>query len=109
MTKRRRRQARRGGREQQPAADLDRYFHRAESMIDRGRPEEAIQLLEPLLESYAHVANVHSYLGYAYAETGRAWDALGAYEKAMRLSRDPGYLAAAGRPLWGAWVSRPTP
>jgi tetratricopeptide (TPR) repeat protein len=69
-------------------------FEKAERLIERGRPDEALDLLEPLLTSYERVPDLHYFLGYAYAESGRIWEAIRRYERAMALSNDPEYWPA---------------
>jgi len=69
--------------------DLDKYLHRAENLVEHNRPQDAIDLLEPLLESHPRAADLHYHLGYAYIQVGRILDALDRYEQAMSLRRDP--------------------
>jgi tetratricopeptide (TPR) repeat protein len=69
---------------------LQETLDRAESLISRGRSEEAIDLLEPLAVSHSRVADLHYYLGYAHVTSGDIWGGLTEYERAMELSRDPG-------------------
>jgi len=52
--------------------------------------------VEPLLASYPRVADLHYYLGFARGLTGDIWRALGEYERALELSRDPEYLVHLG-------------
>jgi tetratricopeptide (TPR) repeat protein len=66
-------------------------FEKAERLIERGRPDQARALLEPLLAAHERVPELHYLLGYAYAESGRIWEAIRRYERARTLSRDPGY------------------
>jgi tetratricopeptide (TPR) repeat protein len=80
-----------GSQRHQPSVALRRTLDRAERMIDGGRAQEAIALLEPLLPSYPRVADLHYYLGYARVMAGDIWGALPGYERAVKLSRDPGY------------------
>jgi tetratricopeptide (TPR) repeat protein len=75
----------------QPPSELQRVFRQADSLIDRGRAREAIALLEPLLPSYPRVADLHYYVGYAHVKAGDIWGGLAGYERAIKLSRDPGY------------------
>ncbi len=90
MSKRRRRTSRRGARRRQSPADLEKYFRRADNLINHGRAQDAVEFLEPLLDEYPQAANLHYYLGYAYTKAGQLWQGLQGYEEAMRLSRDPG-------------------
>lgn len=81
-----------GARRYSRAADeLQSALKRAESLIERGRAHEAIALLGPLLSSYPRVAELHYYLGYAGVTAGDLWLGLTGYERALELSRDPGY------------------
>jgi Flp pilus assembly protein TadD len=73
------------------SVDLQKTFSRADSLIARGRAQEAIDLLEPLLASHPRVADVHYYIGYAHAKAGDVWGGLAGYERALELSRDPSY------------------
>jgi tetratricopeptide (TPR) repeat protein len=70
-------------------AKLARFFDRAESLVEEGRPDAALDLLAPLLESYPHVADLHYYVGYAHFEAGDLWAALDGYEQALALSPEP--------------------
>jgi tetratricopeptide (TPR) repeat protein len=78
-------------RQRRPSVALGRALDRAERLIDGGRAQEAIALLEPLLPSSPRVADLHYYLGYARVMAGDIWGGLPGYERAMELSRDPGY------------------
>ncbi|MFQ5341647.1 MAG: tetratricopeptide repeat protein [Anaerolineae bacterium] len=95
MAKRRRRRrvrARpRSARRPQPAPQLERSLVQAQSLIERGRPQEAIDLLEPLLKSYPRVGELHYHLGFARFSAGDPWSALTSYEQAVQLSHDPVY------------------
>jgi len=70
---------------------LQVVFEQADGLIDRGRAQAAIELLEPLLTSYPRVADLHYYVGYAHVRAGDTWGGLVGYEQAMKLSRDPDY------------------
>lgn len=74
-----------------PVVELQRTLAHAETLIESGRAGEAIELLEPLLASYPRVADLHYLYGYACAKDGDLWTGLAGYERAMQLSRDPGY------------------
>ncbi len=78
-------------RHRQATNKLQAIFGQADSLIDRGRTQEAIALLEPLLASYPRVADLHYYVGYAHVKAGDIWGGLAGYERAMELSRDPSY------------------
>ncbi len=71
--------------------DLQTALSRADRLISRGRTQAAIELLEPLLDSYPREADLHYYLGYAHAKAGDTWGALAGYERAQELSRDLDY------------------
>jgi tetratricopeptide (TPR) repeat protein len=81
----------RSRRPRQPPLALQKSLGQADRLIERGRAQEAIDLLEPLLLSHSRVADVHFYFGYACVTAGDMWGALEGYEQAMRLSRDPSY------------------
>ena len=93
MSKRKRKRRRSqstGQGSRQPSADLQKALRRGDALIAEGRAQEAIGLLEPLLESYPRVADLHEALAYARITAGDAWRALDEYERAMELSRDRG-------------------
>jgi len=103
---RRKRKKRRGGlgRREQPARrqsrkDLQTAFDRADTLILKGRAQEAIELLEPFLKTYPREAELHYYLGYARAKAGDTWSAMSSYERAQELG-DSSYPAPA--PVSGA-------
>lgn len=89
--RRKRKRPRRRRRRRQPSVDLDEVFEQADDLINRGRVGEAIQLLEPLLESHPREAELHYYLGYARLKAGDLWRAADGYERALELSRDQGH------------------
>ncbi len=97
MSKRKRKKQRksqptsRSRRPRQPSPALQKTLGQVDRLIERGRAQEAIDLLEPLLLSHPRVADVHFYFGYACVTAGDMWGALEGYEQAMRLSRDPSY------------------
>jgi len=94
--KRRKRRTAASQETRRPSAELQRTLRRAERLIEQGRGWEVIELLEPLLASYPRVADLHYYLGFARGLTGDIWRALGEYERALELSRDPEYLVHLG-------------
>lgn len=73
-------------------SDLKLAIQRAERWIDRGRPEEAIDLLQPLITSHPDEADLHALLGQAWAHLGDPWVALSELEAAWTLSHDPAFL-----------------
>jgi len=73
-------------------SDLELKIQRAERWIDRGRPEKAVDLLEPLIISYPDEADLHALLGQAWAHLGDPWAALSELEAAWNLSHDPALL-----------------
>ncbi|MEA3338511.1 MAG: tetratricopeptide repeat protein [Chloroflexota bacterium] len=91
--KRKRRRAPRGRKSQskQKKTSLSQTLERADRLIERGRAWEAIELLEPLLESHPREANLHYYVGYAHARDGDMWGALGGYERAQELEPNLDY------------------
>ncbi len=97
MTKRKRsRPSRREPHPERSVRDLNDSLEQAEHLIETGRVQEAIQLLEPLLERYPRIADVHYYLGYACAKADLLWKSISNYEKAMDLRRDPDLWTAMG-------------
>jgi tetratricopeptide (TPR) repeat protein len=64
----------------------------AEQWIERGRPNRAVELLEPLAASAPDDPDLFNVLGYARALTGDIWGAMYACEKAQALSGDPDLL-----------------
>ena len=70
---------------------LQSVFARADNLIERGRAWEALELLEPLLTSYPDVADLHYTIGRAHLAVGDTWGGLAGHERALELSRDPGY------------------
>ena len=86
-----------GVRRKRPTAiDLDSIFKEADRLISRGSAHEAVSLLKPVADEYPHVAELQYYLGYAYAKAGEVWASLSGYERALELSRDPGYWLPLG-------------
>jgi len=75
----------------QPTAKLETAFTQADTLINTGRAQEAIALLEPYLSSHSKVAELHYYIGYAHVKTGDVWGGLAGYERAFDLSDDPDY------------------
>jgi Flp pilus assembly protein TadD len=74
-----------------PTAELQQALDKAESLIRRGRAQQALELLEPLLETYPRVADLHYSVGFARAETGDVWGGLDGFERAMELNHNPDY------------------
>ncbi len=75
----------------QSSQDLKAALDKADHWITSGRAQEAIELLEPFLESHPRKADLHYYLGYARAKAGDIWGAMPHYERAQKLSKDPSY------------------
>ena len=72
-----------------PTAELNEVLDKAERLVKRGRAWDAVELLEPLLETYPRVANLHYAIGVARAEVGDVWGGLAGFERALELSHDP--------------------
>jgi len=70
---------------------LETAFAQADTLINTGRAQEAIVLLEPYLSSHSKVAELHYYIGYAHVKAGDVWGGLAGYERAFDLGDDPGY------------------
>ena len=66
--------------------ELQRALRRAQRLIDRGRPEEAADLLAPLAESHPNNVDVHFTLGFAFIAEGDVWGGLWALERVRTLS-----------------------
>ena len=60
----------------------------AEKLIQAGKPEEAIDLLEPLAERYRHDGDLQYMLGYASVKANDTWTAIIHYRKALSLTKD---------------------
>lgn len=78
-------------RDRRSLANLRQVFEKVERLIERDQPHEALEILNPLLEEHPHVADLHYYFGYAQIGLGNIWEGLESYERALELSRDPGY------------------
>jgi tetratricopeptide (TPR) repeat protein len=75
---------------------LQTVVSQAEVMLDKGRYQEAILLLEPLVASHARSADLHTLLGSVYAQAGELWKGAEQYEQSLSLRRDANVLAALG-------------
>ncbi len=98
MTKRKRKKRRRPPRQSRRSTrqTLEATFERADRLIAQGRPQAAIDLLEPLLAAHPREAELHYYLGYARVQAGDFWAGLERYERAIELGGDPSYRLALG-------------
>ena len=65
--------------------ELETALERADELIWQGNPHQAVELLQPFLETHPRHAELHYYLGYAHAKAGDAWAALPEYEQAQDL------------------------
>ena len=74
-----------------PTAELRESLDKAENLIRRGHARQALELLEPLLETYPRVADLHYSVGFARAEIGDVWGGLDGFEGAMKLDHSPDY------------------
>ena len=77
--------------QRQPTTKLEVVFEQADSLINAGRAQEAIALLEPYLSAHPKEAELHYYIGYAHAQAGDIWGALTGHEWALDLSGDAKY------------------
>lgn len=77
--------------ERRTKAALQRAFERADRLLARKRAQEAVDLLEPFLESWPRDADLHYYVGYARAHAGDLWGGLVEAERAQKLKQDPDY------------------
>jgi len=69
--------------------ELEPALRQAENLLRRERAQEAIELLEPLLDVYPRAPELHYAIGQARVAAGDLWGGVGEYEKAQVLSRDP--------------------
>ncbi len=70
---------------------LDATLSRADKMIAAGHAQNAVEMLKPLLSSYPKKAELHYYIGYAYARLGDVWEAITHYEQALKYGNSPYY------------------
>ncbi len=82
---------RKSRRSRQRSDELQRTFNWVDRLISQGRAQEAVGLLEPLLDSHPRLADLHYYLGYARVKAGDLWRGLEGYEQAIELSGEPSY------------------
>ncbi len=71
--------------------DLEALFEQVDRLVERGRAEEAVALLEPYLAADPNTAELHYYLAYARAQAGDLWGSLASYERALDLSHNLSY------------------
>jgi Flp pilus assembly protein TadD len=57
----------------------------ADALLQAGREQAALQLLQPLAERHPRQAELHALLGSAYEQSKELWNAAVAYEKALAL------------------------
>jgi tetratricopeptide (TPR) repeat protein len=82
--------------ERQPP-DLQAKLLEATRLIEDDRPQEAIDLLEPLSLQYPRAAPVHHTLAAAHVALGDLWSGLVGFERALALSHDPAYWEPLAR------------
>jgi len=73
-------------------AKLASALQSAQQWIDSGRPDRAVELLQPLAASTPDDPDLLSVLGYARALAGDLWGAMHACETAQALGGDPDLL-----------------
>lgn len=71
--------------------DMEALFEQIDRLVERGRAEEAVALLEPYLTADPNKAELHYYLGYARAQSGDLWGGLTSYERALDLGHNLSY------------------
>jgi tetratricopeptide (TPR) repeat protein len=71
--------------------ELQQVLGQAERLIHTGRPQEAVDLLEPLLATYPRIADLHFTLGTARVNAGNRWGGLASFERGLELSDNPAY------------------
>jgi len=82
--------------ERQPP-DLHARLLEATRLLEDDRPQEAIDLLEPLSLQYPRAAPVHHTLAAAHVALGDLWSGLYGFERALALSHDPAYWEPLAR------------
>ena len=70
-------------------ANLERSIEQAHELLEAGRAEDAIELLEPLVKRYPRDSYLFSILGFAHARNGDLWECAELYRKSLSLERDP--------------------
>src|ERR687894_265553 len=81
----------------QPASDgLFESFRRAEMLIARSRPLDALQALAPVLESQPEDASVQLLAGRAYLNSAQLQRAQQAFERVLATDPRPEYQEALG-------------
>jgi Flp pilus assembly protein TadD len=65
-------------------------------MLDKGRYQDAIRLLEPLAARWPGTAHFHALLGSAYVQAGELWSGAEQYEKALSLGHNASLLVSLG-------------
>lgn len=72
-----------------PSINLEEIALRATDLIAANKPEEALELLDPLLESYPRAAELHSIAATAYLAIGDPWSALAGFEHVQKIHPNP--------------------
>ena len=73
---------------QRSSLSTSRVIEQAKELIQAGKPDEAIQLLQPLAKQFRRDAEIQYYLATAYYEAGDLWESIPYYRNALDLSRD---------------------
>jgi Flp pilus assembly protein TadD len=79
-----------------PSASIQSALRQAETLLDNENPQEAIDLLKPLVSRQPGSAELQTMLGSSYVQAGELWNAVSHYEKAHSLRRDESLLIALG-------------
>ena len=65
-----------------------RLYRRGSIALERGEVERAVADLERAATLVPHASEIQNQLGLAYAASGREWDALRAFRRAVELDCD---------------------
>jgi tetratricopeptide (TPR) repeat protein len=63
-------------------------LERADALLEQGKAEEVVALLEPAVEKHPRSPDAHYLLGCAYVDTGDLWGGIRAIERALSLGGD---------------------
>ena len=84
------------GQEEQAAKELDSYL---ELLVQSGRNQEALDLLEEMAREHPGKQALHSRLADAYRAAGRTMDAIAQYDALGEIQLDAGQAEAAARTI----------
>jgi tetratricopeptide (TPR) repeat protein len=84
------------GQEEQAAKELDSYL---ELLVQSGRNQQALDLLEEMAREHPGKQTLHSRLADAYRAAGRTMDAIAQYDALGEIQLDAGQAEAAARTI----------